>query len=62
MIAVRSAHHPDNLRGEGLDLAVLDEAAYMQARVWHEIVRPMLTTTRGSATLPQHAARQKLVL
>ncbi len=49
MIAVRSAHHPDNLRGEGLDLAVLDEAAYMQARVWQEIVRPMLTTTRGSA-------------
>ena len=49
MIAVRSAHHPDNLRGEGLDLAVLDEAAYMQARVWHEVVRPMLTTTRGGA-------------
>ena len=49
MIAVRSAHHPDNLRGEGLDLAVLDEAAYMQARIWHEVVRPMLTTTRGSA-------------
>lgn len=49
MIAVRSAHHPDSLRGEGLDLAVLDEAAYMQPRVWHEIVRPMLTTTRGSA-------------
>ncbi|MCY4466291.1 MAG: terminase family protein [Chloroflexi bacterium] len=49
MIAVRSAHHPDSLRGEGLDLAVLDEAAYMQPRVWHEILRPMLTTTRGGA-------------
>ncbi|MXX51772.1 MAG: hypothetical protein F4Y30_08475 [Chloroflexi bacterium] len=49
MIAVRSAHHPDSLRGEGLDLAVLDEAAYMQPRVWQEIVRPMLTTTRGGA-------------
>lgn len=49
MIAVRSAHHPDSLRGEGLDLAVLDEAAYMPPRVWHEIVRPMLTTTRGGA-------------
>ena len=49
MIAVRSTHHPDNLRGEGLDLAVLDEAAFMEPRVWPEIVRPMLTTTRGRA-------------
>ncbi len=49
MIAVRSSHYPDNLRGEGLDLAVLDEAAFMEPRVWQEIVRPMLTTTRGSA-------------
>ena len=49
MIAVRSAHYPDSLRGEGLDMAVLDEAAFMDARVWPEIVRPMLTTTRGGA-------------
>lgn len=49
MIAVRSSHYPDNLRGEGLDLAVLDEAAFMEPRVWQEIVRPMLTTTRGGA-------------
>ena len=51
MIAVRSTHHPDNLRGEGLDLAVLDEAAFMEPRVWPEIVRPMLTTSRGSALM-----------
>lgn len=49
MIAVRSAHHPDNLRGEGLDLAVLDEAAFMEPRVWPEIVRPMLASTQGGA-------------
>ena len=49
MIAARSAHEPDSLRGEGLDLAVLDEAAFMEARVWHEVVRPMLTTTGGNA-------------
>ena len=49
MIAVRSAHHPDNLRGEGLDLAVLDEAAFMAPNVWPEIVRPMLASTRGGA-------------
>ena len=49
MIAVRSAHHPDSLRGEGLDLAVLDEAAFMDARVWSQVLRPMLATTRGRA-------------
>ena len=48
-IAVRSTHNPDNLRGEGLDLVVLDEAAFMHPRVWSEVVRPMLVTTRGSA-------------
>jgi len=49
MMAVRSAYYPDNLRGEGLDLAVLDEAAFMEARIWPEIVRPMLVTSRGGA-------------
>ena len=49
MVAVRSTHHPDSLRGEGLDLAILDEAAFMEARVWQQIVRPMLATSRGSA-------------
>ena len=49
MIAVRSAHNPDSLRGAGLDLAVLDEAAYIDRRVWAEIVRPMLATSRGGA-------------
>ena len=49
MIAVRSTHYPDNLRGEGLDLAILDEAAFMEPRVWAEVVRPMLVTTRGGA-------------
>lgn len=48
-IAVRSTHNPDNLRGEGLDLVVLDEAAFMHPRVWSEVVRPMLVTTRGGA-------------
>ncbi len=49
LIAVRSTHAPDNLRGAGLDLAVLDEAAYIDPRVWPEVVRPMLANTRGSA-------------
>ena len=49
MIAVHSAWHPNNLRGEGLDFAVLDEAAFMDPRLWIEIIRPMLATTRGRA-------------
>ena len=49
MIAIRSAHNPDNLRGAGLDLAVIDEAAFMPAQIWHDVIRPMLATTRGRA-------------
>ncbi len=49
MIAVRSAHNPDKLRGEGLDFAILDEAAFMPAHIWHDVIRPMLATTRGVA-------------
>lgn len=41
-IFVKSAHNPDNLRGDGLDLAVLDEAAFIDPRVLPEIVLPML--------------------
>jgi len=48
-IAIRSTHYPDNLRGAGLDFAALDEAAFMEPRVWPEIVRPMLLESRGSA-------------
>ena len=51
MIAVRSGHHPDNLRGEGLDFAVLDEAAFIDPRLWIEIIRPMLATTLGQALI-----------
>lgn len=49
MIAIRSTHNPDNLRGAGLDFAVLDEAAFMLPDVWPEVVRPMLLDRRGGA-------------
>ncbi len=48
-VAVRSTHLPDNLRGAGLDFAVLDEAAFMEPGVWAEVVRPMLLERRGAA-------------
>jgi hypothetical protein len=49
MIAIRSTHTADLLRGAGLDLAVLDEAAFMPPQVWPEVVRPMLLDRRGKA-------------
>ena len=49
MIALRSAHNPDNLRGEGLDLVLLDEAAFMDRSIWASVIRPMLVNTHGRA-------------
>ncbi|MGV2436604.1 MAG UNVERIFIED_CONTAM: hypothetical protein LVT10_18350 [Anaerolineae bacterium] len=49
MIAVRSTHYPDLLRGAGLDFVVLDEAAFMEGQVWDEVVRPMLLERQGAA-------------
>ncbi len=49
MLAIRSTHAADYLRGEGLDFAVLDEAAFMEESVWPQVVRPMLLERRGKA-------------
>lgn len=49
MMAIRSTHVAQNLRGMGLDFAVLDEAAFMEPTVWPEVVRPMLLERRGGA-------------
>lgn len=49
LIAIRSTHQADLLRGAGLDFAVLDEAAFMEPSVWPQVVRPMLADRRGSA-------------
>ncbi|MBW4437657.1 MAG: terminase family protein [Pleurocapsa minor GSE-CHR-MK-17-07R] len=48
-IAIRSAHHPENLRGAGLDFVVLDEAAFMTPDTWPEVIRPMLADRGGAA-------------
>jgi len=50
-ITIRSASQPDRLRGAGLDFVVLDEAAFMPAAIWGEVIRPMLLDRRGSALL-----------
>ncbi|MEI6235355.1 MAG: phage terminase large subunit [Planctomycetota bacterium] len=44
-----SAHTPDRLRGAGLDLAIIDEAADVSEYTWKEVVKPMLLESRGKA-------------
>lgn len=50
-LMIRSTHSPDHLRGAGLDYVILDEAAFMDAIVWTDIVRPMLLDRQGRALI-----------
>lgn len=45
----RSGENHDNLRGEGLDFTVIDEAAYCRPQLWYEVVRPALADKQGWA-------------
>ncbi|MHB8625593.1 MAG: terminase large subunit domain-containing protein [Aggregatilineales bacterium] len=49
VIRVRSGDDPDSLRGASLDLAVLDEAAFLHEIVWTAALRPALSDRRGRA-------------
>ena len=46
-----SAERPDGMLGEGVDFAVLDEAATMPENIWSQIVRPTLADHQGGALL-----------
>lgn len=48
-VQVRSADNPDSLRGEGLDLVVMDECAFIQEAAWTEALRPALSDRIGKA-------------
>ncbi|MCY3018235.1 MAG: hypothetical protein NTW87_04280 [Planctomycetota bacterium] len=48
-IEFHSAHVPDRLRGAGLDLVVVDEAADVSEYTWNKVIRPMLFDRRGEA-------------
>ena len=50
-LRIRSGDNPDSLRGDGLDLAILDECAFMNERVWSEGIRPALSDRKGKAIL-----------
>lgn len=47
--AVRTGSDPDDLRSEGLSIAILDEAAMMKPEVWSEAIRPSLMDRQGEA-------------
>lgn len=49
VLEFRSAAIPDTLRGEGVDLVVVDEAALVRREAWEEALRPTLTDTGGRA-------------
>jgi len=49
IVQVKSADRPASLRGEGLDLVVLDEAAFMDQAAWYEALRPALSDRQGRA-------------
>ncbi len=51
IIMFRSAERFDNLRGDGLDFVVLDEAAFMPKEVWTQALRPALADKQGNALL-----------
>lgn len=44
-----SAERAEGMLGEGVDLAILDEAAIMPEHVWFQIVRPTLADRQGEA-------------
>lgn len=48
-ISLRSADNPDSMRGVSLDLAILDEAAYMSPETWTHVIRPTLSDRSGKA-------------
>ena len=49
MIRFYSLVHPDNIRGDPLDLAIMDEASIVPdlRQIWNQVIRPMLTDRQG---------------
>jgi hypothetical protein len=50
-LSVRSAAGQTGLRGEGLDLLIIDECAFVPEKAWTEALRPALADRQGSALL-----------
>ncbi len=43
----KTAEIPDNLRGEGLDGLIIDEADFVEGEIWSKVLRPALTDRKG---------------
>ncbi|HYF49506.1 MAG TPA: phage terminase large subunit [Planctomycetota bacterium] len=50
-IEFHSAQAPDHLRGAGLDLVIIDEAADVSEYTWKHVIKPMLLESRGRALI-----------
>jgi len=50
-VQVRSAAGQTGLRGEGLDLVVVDECAFVPEKAWTDALRPALSDRKGGAIL-----------
>ena len=55
----RSADKPDNLRSEGLNGAILDEADFMDQSTWFDAIRPSLSDKQGWALFASTPNREK---
>lgn len=49
IIQLKGGDNPDSLRGNGLDLIVLDECQDLKREIWEEVLQPTLATTGGRA-------------
>ncbi len=46
-----SAERPGGMLGEGVDFAVMDEAATIPSNVWEQVIRPTLMDSKGGGVL-----------
>ena len=52
IIQFKSAEKHENLRGEGLNFLVIDEASKVRREAWEEVLRPTLSDTGGRCIMP----------
>lgn len=51
VIYFKGSDNPDSLRGRGLTLVIMDEAAFCKETLWPQIIRPALSDRNGYAVL-----------
>ena len=51
LIQFNSTDQADNLRGEGVNFLIVDEAAMVATEAWQDVLRPTLSDTNGRAVI-----------